>query len=157
MSNPDLFETFEYFQKHLATKSDVVLTILKGHLLLEEQIWTLICYRLPLPETLTEARLSSFQKICLAESLIDDFTRQVQDIDWLWPALKKLNTLRNDIAHNLSKKGIENKVKDIITRSPEQLESDNITYQLEFALWIFCAEIHNIIEPITPEDFANLP
>ena len=153
MSHPDIFETFEHFQQHLPTESDIVLTILKGHLLLEEQIWILISHRLPLSEPIKEAKLSSFQKICLAESIIDDFTRQVQEIDWLWPALKKLNTLRNDIAHNLSKKGIEDRVKDFISRPPEQLKSDNINYQFEYALWNACAEIHNMIEPITPEDF----
>lgn len=153
MINTDISETFEYFTKHLPVESDIVLTILKCHLIVEELIWRLISNRLPAPNTLDGARLTSFQKICLAESLIDDFTRQVQEIDWLWSAIRKLNSLRNNIAHDLSESGIKDSIKDFITRPPELLESDNLTHQFEFAIWNICAEIHDIIEPITPEDF----
>lgn len=56
-------------KRHLPVGGDFTLTILKGHLLIEEQVWLLIKNRVPSPRALEDAALTSHQKICLAESL----------------------------------------------------------------------------------------
>ena len=153
----DIFDTFERFEQHLPGGGDLTLTILKGHLLIEEQIWLLIKNRMPVFDALKDAKITSHQKLCLAEALIDDFTREVQDVGWLWPALKKLNKLRNDIAHKLSQSGIEDRINDFVNRIPDSLGGTNLCHKFEYALWNVCAEVHQLINPVTPEDFENMP
>ncbi len=156
MMDTDIFDAFERFKQHLPGGGNLILTILKGHLLIEEQIWLLIKNRVPVFEALKDAEITSHQKLCLAEALIDDFTREVRDVGWLWSALKKLNKLRNDIAHKLSQSGVEDRIKDFVNRVPDSLNNTNLSIKFEYALWNVCAEVHQLIIPITPEDFENM-
>lgn len=152
MAGIDIFSVFERFQEHIQISDDLTLMILKGHLLIEEQIWLLLCNRLTSVEALEKAELTTHQKLCLAEALVDDFSRSGQDTNWLWPALKKLNKLRNDIAHNLTPSGIADRIRDFIDRCPEKLGTSNLCHEFEFVLWNACADVHQLIEPITPGD-----
>jgi hypothetical protein len=52
MNHTSIFSAFERFNDHLPKESDIVLTILKGHLLIEEQLWLLINHRLTSPKAL---------------------------------------------------------------------------------------------------------
>lgn len=152
MPQPDIFQAFERFKEHLPTGGDMTLMILKGHLLIEEQIAILIRKRIPKPDALREADLTSHQQICLAEALIDELSLDGND-RWLWPAIKKLNNLRNDIAHNLSKSGIDDRIADFVSRVPNKTESGNLCHNFEFALWVTCAEVHLRITPPDPSEF----
>lgn len=157
MTDIDIFSTFERFRVHLPSDDDPTMIILKGHLLIEEQVWLLICNRVASVSALEKADLTTHQKLCLAEALVDDFSRSVQETDWLWPALKKLNKLRNDIAHNLTLSGIADRIRDFIDRCPKKLGTTNFYHEFEFALWNACADVHQLINPVTPEDFENVP
>lgn len=164
MAEIDLYSTFDRFKEHLPTGGDLTMMILKGHLLIEEQVWLLISNRVASGAALEGAKLSTLQKLCLAEALIDDFSRSVQNgcysdeyADWLWPALKKLNTLRNNIAHNLTASGINDRIRDFVARCPEKLGTTNLCDEFEYALWNACAEVHHLINPVSLEDFENLP
>lgn len=151
-----MFSTFERFQEHLPIGDDLTLMILKGHLLIEEQVWLLICNRVVSIVALEKAELTTHQKLCLAEALLDDFSRSVQETDWLWPALKKLNKLRNDIAHNLTPSGIADRIRDFIDRCPKKFGTSNPFHEFEFALWNACVDVHQLINPVTPGDFENV-
>lgn len=155
MLKPDIFNTFERFREHVPIGGDMTLMILKGHLLIEEQIVFLINNRIPKLDALREADLTSHQQICLAEALVEESSLDGND-RWLWPAIKKLNKLRNDIAHHLSKDGINDRIGDFVRRVPNKMESGNLCHDFEFALWVACAEVHLRITPPDPSEFANV-
>lgn len=155
MLKPDIFDTFEKFQKHLPIGGDMTLMILKGHLLIEEQIDFLVKNRIPKPSALIGARLTSHQQICLAEALVEEISLDGSD-QWLWAAIKKLNKIRNEIAHHLEKSGIDDRIADFVCGIPNKMESGNLCHDFEFALWVTCAEVHLHITPPDPSDFENV-
>ncbi|WP_157353555.1 hypothetical protein [Aromatoleum toluclasticum] len=148
----DIFGTFERFKEHLPIGDDMTLMILKGHLLIEEQISILIKNRTPNPSALEKAELTSLQQICLAEALVEEVSTDRTD-RWLWPAIKKLNTLRNKIAHNLSETGITDRIVDFVGRVPNSNELGNLCHRFEVALWVTCAEVHLRVTPPDPSEF----
>ncbi len=90
----------ERFMSHFPFEGDTTLQILKGHLLVEEHIRQLVTLQLPTPKALTGSDGASYdchQMICLAEAI----TAESNQEQWVWKALKKLNKLRNFLAHNL--------------------------------------------------------
>ena len=105
-------ESIDYFYRHMpGAESDVTLIVLKGHLLIEQKIREFVSERMLSPAALDDARLTSHQVICLAEAL----TLPNDEPRLLWSILRKLNTLRNQLAHNLIPKGIEQRVQEILT------------------------------------------
>lgn len=70
--------------------------ILRGHLLIEELLDQLIAAHLKYPKAINDARLTFFQKLCIAQGMIG---RSNEDFTWI--PIKKLNELRNSISHNL--------------------------------------------------------
>src|SRR5450759_268308 len=105
--NSRQIEDFGRFLKILPHGKDQGLVLLKAHLLIEEQIRKIVDERLKNPDALIDTRIDCHQAICLAQAFFPvDFQ------PWLWAALKKLNTIRNDIAHKLEAKGLSDKIKD---------------------------------------------
>jgi len=92
------------------TDSDLALIVLKGHLLLEQRTREFISERMLSPNALDDARLTSHQLICLAEAL----TLPNEQPKRMWSALRKLNALRNQLAHNLAPNRIEERVQEIV-------------------------------------------
>jgi len=87
-------------QDHFPRGAELSLQALKGHLLIEELLRNLVESKLPRPAVLSASSAPSFscsQMICLAEALVPDG----QSGDWIWDAIKKLNSLRNKLAHRL--------------------------------------------------------
>lgn len=94
-------DAYDRFRKHLPLGADASLVILKLHLLVEEQIRAFVDERLPNASALEAARLEYNQIICLAEAIsTEDISPSV------WEAARRLNTLRNQIAHNLEPHGV---------------------------------------------------
>lgn len=91
-------EKYEEFLKHLpVTASDRTLMALKGHLLVEQALRDYVYNRVPKPQRLKDKQI--------AFSVILDFASSLDDGDsmaWVWEAAKRLNKLRNALAHNLS-------------------------------------------------------
>jgi hypothetical protein len=104
-------DSIDYFLRHMPdADSDLALIVLKGHLLLEQRIREFISERMLTPSALDDARLSSYQLICLAEAL----TLPNDDPKRLWTVLRKLNTLRNQLAHNLTPQRVQERVQEIV-------------------------------------------
>ena len=134
-------EAFKRFFAKLPHGQDFALVILKGHLLLEEQVRAIVDERLTNPTSLNDARLECHQAICLAEALCP---RDVEPV--LWKSAKKLNKLRNDIAHNLDPNGLGDRVADFVSSFPSGFESENDTLQEKFeksllSLFVSMAEL----------------
>ncbi|QQX81574.1 hypothetical protein JK628_06855 [Shewanella sp. KX20019] len=90
------------------------LTLLKGHLLIEEFLSDLIKVKLSDYNPLglkVEKRMMFNQKLNLCWAL----TRKELP-DSIWIALKKLNSIRNDMAHEVEPKGINKKITELTTQ-----------------------------------------
>jgi hypothetical protein len=62
---------FDRFWRHFPRRSeDVALVVLKGHLLLEESVNSLLASLLLFPEAIEGANLRFHQKLCLIEALL---------------------------------------------------------------------------------------
>ena len=128
--------SFRKFYKLLPRGEDVSLLILKLHLLVEEQVRTFVDDRLPNRVALEEAKLECHKVICLAEALSsEDIHPNV------WEAARKLNSLRNHIAHNLEPKGVIDRMNHIGSliglhsdplnidgKTPEQAAVENFSF-----------------------------
>jgi hypothetical protein len=86
----------ELSRKHLLKVDEFTTVVVKGHLVLEQYLMRMISVYCRLPKYLEEARLSFWQKIQLAKGFI--FFPIEPD---LWRAIELMNSIRNDVAHNL--------------------------------------------------------
>lgn len=90
-------EEFRKRTKQLFPKSNELdIWVLKGHLLIEEQINRLIEQGMCEKKYLKEARLSSSQKINIAQAMMSrsGFERE-------WEFIENLNSIRNKLAHRV--------------------------------------------------------
>jgi hypothetical protein len=86
----------EISRKHFPESEDLSLVVAKTHLILEQHLTALIAHYCPRPRFLPDARLKFSQKLYLVRALV-----LMPINDEIWAALKLLNTIRNDLAHNL--------------------------------------------------------
>jgi len=104
----EIIEEMVYFGAHLPFRDqDDVTVVVKGHLLIEEQLVEYVAKRLAKPEKLE--RFSFDQYLRVAEAL-----NEIAAFDWMFEACRKLNGIRNRIAHNLSPSGLEEAVAGFV-------------------------------------------
>jgi hypothetical protein len=87
---------------------DPTYLVLKAHLLAEEVLYRFIESQAARPDTLSDARLGFAQLVALCRS----FHRYSKEDWWGWVALKKLNSLRNLLAHSLEPKDLGDRIVD---------------------------------------------
>ncbi|MCR9248573.1 MAG: hypothetical protein NXI31_26400 [bacterium] len=90
----------------LPRSRDPVLVVLKGHLLVEEQLDRLIAASCRRPEDLDQARLTFSQKLSLASALIGSFSQK--------RFVERLNRMRNKLAHRLDGYSLEQELNDVL-------------------------------------------
>lgn len=75
--------------------SDYTTIILRGHLIVEQQLYDLLQAECENPEELSNARLSFPNLICVVRAILprDRFPR------WVWEGLQLMHSLRNKSAH----------------------------------------------------------
>lgn len=106
----DTDRDFAKFKEHMPWEaSDDVLIVLKGHLLVEELMREYCANRIPNPSHLDAARLTFIQILCLSQALSEN-----DGPHWLWGAARKLNSLRNMLAHRLAPEGFDDKRKEFV-------------------------------------------
>ena len=99
--NPHAIAAFRRFYTLLPRTEDSILVILKLHLLVEEQVRAFVDERMNNELALKNARLNCNQAICLAEALCSDDIHPN-----FWEAARKLNRLRNEVAHKIEPEGV---------------------------------------------------
>jgi hypothetical protein len=99
----------ERFARHFPKGRDVTLVILKGHLLIEEELNDLLTVTVPRPEHLFSARLTFLQRLRLAQAMYP-----TEGIDRLAPAIEILNSARNKLAHQLEPKALASTLAEFI-------------------------------------------
>jgi hypothetical protein len=150
---------FDRFWRHFPRRSeDVALVVLKGHLLLEESVNSLLASLLLFPEAIEGANLRFHQKLCLIEALLP------VDPDMM-EAAEKLNTMRNRLAHHLDYPQIEAQVKDFLSlcealKDPDEpndpeTEAEPIILRLMRALTYLCGRFAGMSRAL--EDGAAAP
>jgi len=135
--------------EHLPMKGNTVLTLLKGHLLIEETLRKFINKKVPNRNAIEEAQLSFHQTCCMVKALY-----KPQGMEWLWVAVKRLNKLRNDLAHNLEPVGFDdriNKLRVFVNEStgmPDPLGMQDQMGDLAVTFATLIAFIHVGLEPM---------
>ena len=105
---------FERFSEHFPLNGDLTLQLLKGHLLVETTLREAFEQQLAHPSALNGERgtqLTCHQIICLTQAI----TPISDKVPWLWVAIRKLNSIRNDLAHQLSPNDLAKKI-DALTK-----------------------------------------
>lgn len=97
------------FLEHLPKNGDVELTILKCHLLIEEQLDKIVTKEAKHPDYVKRAKLRFAQKMYLARAY-----SQLESESWLWGAIKCLNDTRNELTHGLSVEEIQKECNSFI-------------------------------------------
>ncbi|MGV2987638.1 hypothetical protein ACE1OE_08325 [Vibrio sp. E150_011] len=149
-------EDLNKFAKYVPISDEVTTQLLKGHLLVEEITRDLFDTLLSNPGALRRNGGASFdchQVICLTESLLF----RCEDTEWVWRAAKKLNKIRNSLAHQLEPKGLDHMLDDFLklvqSCSPhyQQIER-NLDVprrsQIYAALLALCSELSALVEEI---------
>lgn len=83
------------FERALRGRPDLAVTLLTGHLLIEEWVYEAACRSVASPEALNDAGLSFSQLVDVARAVSED-----RDLDPVWKVCKRLNALRNEVAHS---------------------------------------------------------
>ena len=99
-------KAFRRFLDFFPHNQDLTLVILKGHLLIEEQITQIIAERVKRPDVLEtqngQPRISFYLATYIAEAFFS-----IEREPWLWEAIRKLNKVRNAIGHNVEPPGLD--------------------------------------------------
>ncbi|EOX4812829.1 hypothetical protein ACI6TM_001808 [Vibrio alginolyticus] len=103
----------EFFDK-LPRDGDLMLLVLKGHLLVEQQIRSFVNNHFPNQKALKGVFRETSTVISLGRAYCDG---QNEEIMQLWDCFAKLNNIRNHMAHNIEHTGLEHKIEDFLTKS----------------------------------------
>lgn len=100
------------------------------------------------PEALQTAELECNQIICLAEALTGDALSPA-----MWAALRKLNKLRNDLAHQLEPKGMTDRLAHITKIVGEthpmwdgSMEWNDPMAEFDASMWVLFARVSALVE-----------
>lgn len=99
---------WERYQKLLPDSEEIEIVVLKGHLIIEEMLYSLATKLTQSPKHLDSARLTFKQLCCVVRSLLF-----LPVMDKGWDAIAVLNQLRNKLSHNLEPKDIENLIVEL--------------------------------------------
>lgn len=138
-SKVDLANRTVRFMKLLPNQNDNTLVILKGHLLVEELITAILKESLnkcnPIGILINER--TQFNK--MIELLWALHPNRLENASWT--ALKKLNTIRNLMAHNIEPKGLSDKIDEftkIVLPISSFDKKDYIGYELKYSIsWLY--------------------
>lgn len=136
----------EKHKRHFPSGADMTLQLLRGHLLVEELLRELLVLQLAFPDAIKSnggASFSCHQVICLVQAI----TRHSDTTPWLWVAARKLNRIRNDLAHKLNPQQLQQDVTQLINyvfaENPEIREDAKVLgipdgHELELVVLSMC-------------------
>ena len=133
-------DAFRRFLKLLPHGEDLTLVILKGHLLIEEQVRKIIDERVRKPDALKDAKLECHQAICIAEALCPE------EEEYIWNAVKKLNNIRNELAHKTEPVGIDDRIEDFINSVPWVPDVEDRRKRIEYRLFALFEAVSSLAE-----------
>ncbi|OGQ97877.1 MAG: hypothetical protein A2505_03050 [Deltaproteobacteria bacterium RIFOXYD12_FULL_55_16] len=147
-------DAFEQFMQHMPLEGDMDLIVLKGHLLVQEGLWSILEKRLKNPKVVekNDQQFGFFQLMCVGQALVEEDEVQFHEANWLWNSIVKLNELRNKIAHKLDCAGLEDRINYIISLPPEKLDGMNgnttTINRFSYACFQMCLMLEILATPI---------
>lgn len=108
------FDNLAHFFEKLPNDGDLMLLVLKGHLLIEQQIRSYVNNHFPNQKVLNGVFKETSTVISLGRAYCDD---NCEDTMQLWDCFAKLNNIRNHMAHNIDHTGLEHKIEDFLVKS----------------------------------------
>lgn len=90
------FSKLERLAQHLLPVEDLTLAVLKGHLLIEESLEEVVVAHCKSPGLVREQQVNFATKLLFARALTG-----AEELSVVWSACKRLNSLRNALAHKL--------------------------------------------------------
>lgn len=135
-------DAFRRFLKLLPHGQDLTLVILKGHLMIEEQVRQIIDERVKRADALGDARLDTYQAICIAEAFCPEE-------EYIWNAVKKLNKIRNELAHQIEPVGLDDRITDFINSVPWVRDVGDEQKRFEIRLWALFEAVSSLVETPT--------
>src|SRR5215472_4023776 len=97
------------YDKHMPHTDDISLVVLKGHLLVEEMLNELARNVFPNAGYLDDARLSFHQLSRVVRSAV-----RAKSEDSCWDLIFALNSLRNDLVHDLEPPKLKSRLQTLI-------------------------------------------
>ena len=121
---------------------NLTLIVLKGHLLVEEELNEILNLKLRLPKALFDARLSFNQRLAVLKALLGS----ERDSGIRFKAIEHLNSLRNKLAHNLEPKALEESVRICLAEFKEpdreqDFSEEKMSVRLKRCLALLCGEL----------------
>jgi hypothetical protein len=92
-------------KEHFPKTKDFTTVVVKSHIILEQHLTRLISHYCRVPTYLENARLQFSQKIQLAKAFV-----YFPVPDEIWRSLELMNSIRNDVAHNLNPPKLANHI-----------------------------------------------
>lgn len=146
----------EKFKKHFPDSDDLIVIVLRGHLLVEEFLDRLNKHCFHFPEYYDQANLQFSKKLLIARAQV--LVPRVNPSSF-FDGIKKLNELRNSLAHNLESPKLRNKIKDFLktieSEYPEEFtehhayENETIEVRTRFAISYMLGQMEvldNVVE-----------
>lgn len=94
------------FQKHIPRSKDITLIILKGHLLVEQEMNDILDDILTESKALREARMTFSHRLAIIKSIYGPLSRSI----FPYNQIIKLNSLRNQLVHNMEPRDLEKNI-----------------------------------------------
>ena len=125
---------------HIPEGADYSLAVLKGHLIVEEELNNALSSKVSRPEDVEKARLSFKQLM-----LVTKAHYWAEDDSWCWAALNRLNKIRNSLSHNLEPDNFEDdllKFVELVEQHQGLKEKVEFSERLRHALAMVAARVH---------------
>ncbi|WP_155890825.1 hypothetical protein [Desulfuromonas sp. TF] len=142
------------FLELIPDTEDLTLITLKGHLIIEEILYFIVIKHCQFPKYIAEARLSFSQLSSLTKAMIN-----VPIHDCVFPAIDKLNKLRNNLAHNITPDKAIKLAKEFVNLCDPQRNKDltlpqQVRYSIVYVLGQLTA-IGSVSEKLKGLDLKN--
>jgi hypothetical protein len=115
------------FMAHMPTGDDLVLIVLKGHLLIEQQLERIIQTIVAHGQMIDDDQFGFALKCALARAMCWS-----QEKNPIWDFIGALNALRNDIAHSLGSDKTERRLKKALDAHESFLNAEEVNEIAEF-------------------------
>lgn len=104
----------------LKSEDDLISIVLRGHLVVEELLYSAVAAHCVTPDYLSKANLRFRQLMALLRALekLPTFS------DWMWRSLSELNSLRNALAHQLESVDLNARVDRFVATIPRGQEGE---------------------------------
>lgn len=133
-------ERWQYFYDHLPDSDGLTLIVLKGHLLIEEEINETLSVLVKDPQPLFKEKLPFSHRLAVLRALLGPVLSNAHGID----SVAKLNIIRNKMAHNLVPRKLDEAINEFIKMTFSQVGADFIeelsqSHQVRTGIATICA------------------